>query len=95
MEAMYKMMKTVFDTFELGNKSISLTNSGQCRLAAIAPCVNDVCINYIIRWVVHEKKSFHHVILFFNSIDIKTFRADYKCDEISSFRTTMGYPKWS
>ena len=41
MEAMYNMMKAIFDTFELGNKSISLTASGQCRLSAIAPCVND------------------------------------------------------
>ena len=66
MEAMYKMMKTVFDTFELGNKSISLTNSGQCRLAAIAPCVNDVCINSIIRWV-HEKSFFQLMYFFLNS----------------------------
>ena len=47
MEAMYKMMKTVFDTFELGNKSISLTNSGQCRLSAIGACVNDVRIKVV------------------------------------------------
>ena len=44
---MYKMMKTVFDTFELGNKSISLTNSGQCRLSAIGACVNDVRIKVV------------------------------------------------
>ena len=37
MESMYNMIKSIFDTFELGNKSISLTASGQCRLAAIAP----------------------------------------------------------
>ena len=41
MEATARMMKTVFDTFELGNKSFSLTLSGQCRLAALAPCTND------------------------------------------------------
>ena len=29
------LMKTIFNSFEKGNKSISLTKEGQCRLAAL------------------------------------------------------------
>jgi len=35
------LMKTIFNSFEKGNKSISLTKEGQCRLAALIPCTHD------------------------------------------------------
>jgi hypothetical protein len=40
------LMKTIFNSFEKGNKSISLTKEGQCRLAALvilAYITNTVC----------------------------------------------------
>jgi len=36
-----KLMKTIFNSFEKGNKSLSLTKEGQCRLAALIPCTHD------------------------------------------------------
>ena len=41
LEATCGFMKTIFDSFEVGNKSISLTTSGQCRLSALIPCTHD------------------------------------------------------
>ena len=40
------LMKTIFNSFEKGNKSISLTKEGQCRLAAL------VILAYITNHVV-------------------------------------------
>ena len=36
-----KLMRTIFNSFEKGNKSLSLTKEGQCRLAALIPCTHD------------------------------------------------------
>ena len=41
LEATCVFMKSIFNSFELGNKSISLTAAGQCRLAALVPCTHD------------------------------------------------------
>ena len=41
MEATAQLMKSIFASFEIGNKSFSLTTSGQCRLAALIPCTHD------------------------------------------------------
>ena len=41
LEATCVFMKTIFNSFELGNKSLSLTAAGQCRLAALVPCTHD------------------------------------------------------
>ena len=41
------LMKTIFNSFEKGNKSISLTKEGQCRLAAL------VILAYITNHVLY------------------------------------------
>ena len=37
-----KLMKTIFNSFEKGNKSLSLTKEGQCRLAALVILNNNL-----------------------------------------------------
>ena len=41
MENTVQLMQAVFNSFEKGNKSVSLTKEGQCRLAALIPCTHD------------------------------------------------------
>ncbi len=41
MENTLSLMQCVFNSFEMGNKSVSLTREGQCRLAAMIPCIHD------------------------------------------------------
>ena len=52
-----ELMKTIFNSFEKGNKSLSLTKEGQCRLAAL------VRFKIIKECLICTVKSLHQAFL--------------------------------